>query len=342
MPGTRKITEMIFGAPLDPFSKETRRHVVLVAFLAWIGLGADGLSSSCYGPEEAFLALGDHRHLGLYLAIATAITVFIIAVAYNQVIELFPSGGGGYKVATSLIGPYAGLVSGAALIVDYMLTISISIASGVDAVFSFLPLSTQIAKLEVEIALVVMLLVLNLRGMRESIKVLLPIFLGFFFTHAIVIFLGIGMHADRIPDLIPNPLSETKQLTQQMGWVFVASLFLRAYSLGGGTYTGIEAVSNNVQSLAEPRVLTGKWTMFYMAVSLAFTAGGIILLYLLWNAQPVEGQTLNAVVFGTIIESFGFPATFNQTALVLVLFFEAGPLFVAANNGFLRGARVLF
>src|SRR5256884_2522365 len=342
MPGTRKVTDIILGAPLDPFSKETRRHVVLVAFLAWIGLGADGLSSSCYGPEEAFLALGDHRHLGLYLAIATAITVFIIAVAYNQVIELFPSGGGGYKVATSLIGPYAGLVSGAALIVDYMLTISISIASGVDAVFSFLPLSTQIAKLEVEIALVVLLLVLNLRGMRESIKVLLPIFLGFFITHAIVIFLGIGMHADRIPDLVPNTLNHTSQLTQQMGWVFVVSLFLRAYSLGGGTYTGIEAVSNNVQSLAEPRVLTGKWTMFYMAVSPSFPAGGIILLYLLWNVQPEEGQTLNAVTFRAILESIGWPSPVAQDAVLLVvLALEGGLLLVAANTGFLGGPAVL-
>ena len=180
MPGKRKVTHLVFGKPLDPFNKETRRHVVLVAFLAWIGLGADGLSSSCYGPEEAFLALGAHRHLGLYLAIATAATVFIISVAYNQVIELFPSGGGGYKVATNLIGPYAGLVSGAALIVDYMLTIAISVASGVDAVFSFLPRSIQFMKLEVEVALVLLLLVLNLRGMRESIKVLLPIFLGSF------------------------------------------------------------------------------------------------------------------------------------------------------------------
>src|SRR2546430_1719651 len=169
MPATKKITEMIFGAPLDPFSKETRRHVVLVAFLAWIGLGADGLSSSCYGPEEAFIALGENRQLGLYLAIATAITVFIIAVAYNQVIELFPSGGGGYKVATNLIGPHAGLVSGAALIVDYMLTIAISVASGADAVFSFLPRDIHYVKLEVEITLVLLLFVLNLPGIRESI-----------------------------------------------------------------------------------------------------------------------------------------------------------------------------
>jgi amino acid transporter len=252
-----KINELIFGAPLDPFGKDTRRHIALVAFLAWIGLGADGLSSSCYGPEEAFLALGEHRHLGLYMAVATAATVFIIAVAYNQVIELFPSGGGGYKVATSLIGPYTGLVSGAALIVDYMLTIAISIASGVDAVFSFLPTGAQEFKLGVEIAIAALLILLNLRGMRESIKILLPIFLGFFVTHAVLILLGIGLHVNRLPTLLPETLDQTSHLTRQFGWVFAASLFLRAYSLGGGTYTGIEAVSNNVQSLAEPRVRTG-------------------------------------------------------------------------------------
>ena len=96
-----------------------------------------------------------------------------------------------------------------------------------------------------------------------------------------------------------------------------------------------------MQTLREPVVRTGKLTMFYMAASLAFTAGGIILLYLLWNAQPVEGQTLNAVVFGSIIESFGLPAGFNQVSLSLVLFFEAGLLFVAANTGFLGGPSVL-
>src|SRR6202011_3968772 len=276
----KTISAALLGAPLDPFSDRTRQHIALVAFLAWIGLGADGLSSSCYGPEEAFLALGEHTHLALYMAAATALTVFVIAVGYNQVIELFPSGGGGYKVATNLIGPYTGLVSGAALIVDYMLTIAISVASGSDAVFSLLPLPAQEYKLGVEIALVVLLLYLNLRGVQESIKVLLPIFLGFFFTHVVLIGYGVLSRADQLPALIPETLAETGRLTQEMGWVFAASLFLRAYSLGGGTYTGIEAVSNNVQSLAEPRVTTGKWTMFYMALSLSFTAGGILPLFL--------------------------------------------------------------
>src|SRR5262249_18743468 len=172
---------------------------------------------------------------------------------------LFPSGGGGYKVATSLIGSYTGLVSGAALIVDYMLTIAISVASGIDAVFSLLPLGAQEFKLVSELVLVGVLLYLNLRGMQESIKVLLPIFLGFFLTHVVLISYGVLAHADQLPSLIPDTLNETGRLTREMGWIFAASLFLRAYSLGGGTYTGIGAVSNNVQSLAEPRVSTGKW-----------------------------------------------------------------------------------
>ncbi len=103
-----KFREAVIGKPHDPLHPDTRHNIALVAFLAWIGLGADGLSSACYGPEEAFLALGQYTHFGLYLAAATFLTVFIIALAYNQVIELFPSGGGGYKVATQLLGPRAG------------------------------------------------------------------------------------------------------------------------------------------------------------------------------------------------------------------------------------------
>ncbi len=337
-----KIRKLVIGGSRDPLNPDTRRHIVLVAFFAWIGLGADGLSSSCYGPEEAFLALGHHTHLGLYLALVTAVTVFIISLAYNQVIELFPSGGGGYKVATQLIGPYAGLVSGSALIVDYVLTIAISIASGIDALFSLFPAGMQHFKLHSEIAMLFLLILLNLRGMKESIKVLLPVFVGFFLTHAFLITYGIWIHAERIRSLAPDTLSETLSLGHQLGWIFVASLFLRAYSLGGGTYTGIEAVSNNVNMLAEPRVKTGKWTMFYMAASLSFTAGGIILLYLLWHVRPVEGHTLNAVAFQEIISHLGIGSPILQHAeLAMVMALEAGLLLVAANTGFLGGPMVM-
>src|SRR3990167_4538416 len=137
-----KLRHYVIGDPINPFSPGMMRHISLVAFLAWVGLGADGLSSSCYGPEQAYVALGAHTNLALYIAMAMAITVFIISIGYNQVIELFPSGGGGYKVATQLLGPYLGLISGAALLIDYVLTIAISIASGTDAIFSLLPQST--------------------------------------------------------------------------------------------------------------------------------------------------------------------------------------------------------
>jgi amino acid transporter len=307
-----------------------------------VGLGADGLSSSCYGPEEAYLALGVHTHFGLYLAIAIAVTVFIISLAYNQVIELFPNGGGGYKVATRLIGARAGLVSGAALIVDYVLTIAISIAAGADALFSLMPVAFHGWKIPFGIAITVVLLVLNLRGMKEAIKVLLPIFLVFVVIHVFLIGYGIYAHAEHIPQLVPDTFGETAALARSTGWLTVVGIMMLAYSQGGGTYTGLEAVSNNVNTLAEPRVSTGKWTMFYMATSLAFTAGGIMLLYLLWDVTHQPGLTLNAVVFGSIIERLNpGDAPLNHAALIVVLSSEAALLFVAANTGFLGGPAVL-
>jgi amino acid transporter len=336
------LREMLVGAPRDPLDAETRHNIALVAFLAWVGLGADGLSSSCYGPEEAFLALGSHTHLGLYLAVATFLTVFIISIAYNQVIELFPSGGGGYKVASQLLGPQAGLVSGSALLVDYVLTIAISVASGVDAMFSLLPSAGQEYKLTCEVLLVGVLILLNLRGMRESIIILMPIFLGFFITHLGMIAGGIFARRDELPNLLPATFDETARMGQDLGWVGVTALFLRAYSLGGGTYTGLEAVSNNVNTLAEPRVRTGKLTMLFMALSLSCTAAGIIVLYLLWDVQRIPGQTLNAVTFNAIIDSWQLQSEFaKQAVLQILLALEGGLLFVAANTGFLGGPAVL-
>ncbi len=338
----QKIKNFIFGNPRDVFDKKTRESLSLVAFLAWVGLGADGLSSSCYGPEEAFLALGTHSSLALYLAIATAITVFIISYAYIQVIELFPNGGGGYRVATRLLGKYAGLVSGSALIIDYVLTIAISIASGIDAIFSFVPQEYHGAKLILAIILVGLLAMLNLRGMKESIKFLLPIFLGFVATHIILIIYGIAAHHYGLQGLVPQAAAETQELKSSLGWIFILSLFLKAFSMGGGTYTGLEAVSNNVNTLSEPRVKTAKLTMFLVAISLAFMAAGIILLYLLWNVNKVDGQTLNATTFYAITESWNYGGVeWGKFIVPITLLFEAGLLIVAANSGFLAGPNVV-
>jgi amino acid transporter len=233
-------------------------------------------------------------------------------------------------------------VSGAALIVDYVLTIAISVASGADALFSLLPVSAQPFKLATGLGFVLLLVILNLRGMKESIKFLLPIFVGFVLTHLVLIVYGIFFHSARLPTLLHDTTQETFNLSSQLGWAFVISHLLLAYSTGGGTYTGLEAVSNNVNTLAEPRARTGKWTMFYLAVSLAFTASGIIMLYLLWDVHHVPGQTLNAVVFNDILKSWTLGGIdWSGIGLPVVLALEAGLLFVAANTGFLGGPAVL-
>ncbi len=106
------------------------------------------MSSASYGPEEAYLALEGHIYLAIFVAMGIILTIFVISTSYSQIVELFPTGGGGYLVASKLLSPYLGMLSGCALLIDYVLTIAISIASGVDAILSFLPISWQIFKLE--------------------------------------------------------------------------------------------------------------------------------------------------------------------------------------------------
>src|SRR2546425_11928444 len=149
-----RLRRVVFGAPKDVRDPNAFHQLSLIALLAWVGLGADGLSSSAYGPEEAFKQLGEHTGLAVLLAVATALTVFIISYAYSRIIEHFPSGGGGYVVATKLLGAKFGVVSGSALLVDYVLTISTSIAAAADASFSFLPQASQAWKVPLELAVI--------------------------------------------------------------------------------------------------------------------------------------------------------------------------------------------
>jgi len=337
-----KVEKILLGGEKNVRDPRIFQRLSLIAFFAWVGLGADGLSSSNYGPQEAFLSLGDHRHLALYLAIMTALTVITISASYSQIIELFPTGGGGYVVATKLLGPAFGLVSGCALVVDYMLTISISISSGVEAILSFLPPAYFSYKLTFILLITIALVLLNLRGVKESVATLTPIFLIFFISHAALILYGIFSHVSATPTLFADTIRETRQGIQQLGFGAMAFLLLRAYSLGGGTYTGIEAVANGLQILRPPRVKTGKRTMFYMAASLSFTAGGLLVCYLLTNVQHVAGKTLNASLIQTLIGTWkigGFPLGVWLLGIILVS--EGAILFVAAQTGFIDGPRVL-
>ena len=295
----------LFGAPKDVKDPHAFHQLSLIALLAWVGLGADGLSSSAYGPEEAFKALGQHRGLAILLALATSLTVFIISYAYSRIIEHFPSGGGGYVVATKLLGPNWGVLSGCALLVDYVLTITVSIASGADAVFSLFPPEWAHYKIHVEIVGLVVLTIMNIRGVKESVSALVPIFLTFLITHAIVLIVTIGGHIADAPVVASEVKDNVARSAGSLGTFGALLLFVRAYSLGGGTYTGIEAVSNGVGMMREPRVQTAKRTMVLMAASLAITAGGILLAYLLVHASPVEGKTMNVIHLGIVMAQSG-------------------------------------
>jgi amino acid transporter len=337
-----RVRRAVFGAPKDVKDPHAFHKLSLVALLAWVGLGADGLSSSAYGPDEAFRALGEHTGFAVFLALATALTVFIISYGYSRIIEQFPSGGGGYLVASKLLGPRVGVLSGAALLVDYVLTITISIASGADAIFSFLPPAWQSAKLPFAFAGVGLLTVMNLRGVKESVTAIAPVFGVFVLTHAILLVVVLGRHAGAIPAVASEIRQSMHQSVSGLGLLGALGLFVRAYSLGGGTYTGIEAVSNGVAMMREPRVATARRTMVLMATSLAVTAGGILLAYLLVHARPEQGKTMNAVLFGIVAEHFtllGLPV--GKAFVVVALLSEGGLLFVAAQAGFLDGPRVM-
>ncbi|TRZ71006.1 MAG: APC family permease, partial [Bacteroidetes bacterium] len=334
-----RVRKMFVGGARDLKDENIFEKVTLVAILAWVGLGSDGLSSSCYGPEESYRALGSYHGMTIFVAIMVVLTISIISSSYSQIIKLFPSGGGGYKVATKLLSPNLGMISGCSLIVDYILTISISVASGVDAIFSNFPPAFQHFKLTVTLVIILALLLLNLRGIKESVFSLIPIFIVFLLTHAFTIIYPILFHTREFVNLVPDATREFKQASNQLGTFAVLLILARAYSMGAGTYTGIEAVSNSMVILKEPRVKTGIHTMRLMAFSLGITVLGLLAAYSLFHLKHIPGKTMNANLLETM--TAGWYGWIGKPFVVVTLLSEAALLFVGAQTGFLDGPRVI-
>lgn len=336
---TERVRKLFVGKARDLKDENIFEKVTLVAIMAWVGLGSDGLSSSCYGPEESYRALGNYHGMTIFIALAVVLTIAIISSSYSQIIKLFPSGGGGYKVATKLLNPNLGMVSGCSLIVDYVLTISISVASGVDAIFSNFPPSFQTYKLTATLTIILMLLLVNLRGIKESVFSLLPIFIVFLLSHAFTIIYPIFFHTREFVNLVPDATQQFRQASNSMGTFAVLLILARAYSMGAGTYTGIEAVSNSMVILKEPRVKTGIRTMRLMAFSLGITVLGLMAAYSLFHLKHIPGKTMNANLLEAM--TAGWSRWIGEPFVVITLFSEAALLFVAAQTGFLDGPRVI-
>lgn len=335
----KRIKKFFIGKARDVQDARIFHQLSLIAFLAWVGLGSDGLSSSCYGPEEAFRTLGAHPYLGIFVALGSGLTIFIISASYSHIIELFPTGGGGYLVASKLLSPTVGMVSGCALLIDYVLTITISIASGADAIFSFLPSGFLNYKLTFSIIALVGLLILNLRGVKEAVLPLVPIFLTFVAAHLFAIIYTFAVHAADISGVVTSAKFELSRSSSELGLLGLIFLVLKSYSMGAGTFTGIEAVSNGLPILRDPKVKTAHKTMRYMAVSLSLTAMGLMFAYLLFQVTPQHGKTLNAVLFEKM--TIAWNKDLSYTFIYVILLSEAILLFIAAQTGFLDGPRVL-
>jgi amino acid transporter len=313
--------------------------LTLVAFFAWVGLGADGISSSCYGPEEAFRNLQGHPSLAIFVALGTVFTIIIISSSYNQIVRLFPHGGGGYLVGSKLLSPTTGMIAGSALIIDYILTITLSVSSGADALFSFFSVEWQPYKLPFAMTGVCFLILLNLRGVKESVLSLTPIFIIFIATHVIAILYGIFLHSSDFAAVASRTSHEVNSTVSQLGFFGTFFIILRAYSMGAGTFTGIEAVSNGMPILREPKVTTARKTMFLMVLSLSFMVLGLMICYMLFNVQLDTHKTLNAVLLDNLTSGWGH--FWSGSFVLITLISEAALLFVAAQTGFIDGPRIM-
>jgi len=334
-----KLKNTFIGKAKDVHDKAIFHKLTLVAFFAWIGLGADGISSSCYGPEEAFRNLQGHPSLAIFVALGTVFTIFIISSSYNQIVKLFPHGGGGYLVGSKLLSPTVGMISGCALIIDYVLTITLSVSSGADALFSFFPVGWQPYKLSFALVGVSFLILLNLRGVKESVVSLTPIFIVFISTHVLAILYGIFIHASNFTAVASQTTHEVNSTISQVGFFATFFIILRAYSMGAGTFTGIEAVSNGMPILREPKVATARKTMFLMAVSLSFMVLGLMVCYMLFNVQLDTHKTLNAVLLENMTAGWGY--FWSRSFVLITLISEAALLLVAAQTGFIDGPRIM-
>ncbi|MGB0124279.1 MAG: amino acid permease, partial [Silvibacterium sp.] len=270
-----QILDLLFGKPLAS-SEERAEQIGPAAGLGVFGL--DALSSAAYGPEAALVLLIPLGVSGLHyvLPVMTAIIIllFLVFFSYRQTIEAYPQGGGSYTVATANLGTGPGLLAAAALMIDYILTVAVSISAGVEALVSAVP-ALQSHTLAICLAILVLLTLINLRGVRDAgVVFLAPTYL-FVSTLLIVIVVGLArtviggghVHAVVAPPALPKQ-------TEVIGWW----LLLKVFASGCTAMTGIEATSNGVMAFRNPTTTNAKRTLTLIVVLLSILLAGIALL----------------------------------------------------------------
>lgn len=316
----RYLKRLLIGKPLKTADEGGQS---LTKFKALALLSSDALSSVAYGTEQITATLIVLSAAATWYSVPAAaivlILLFAITMSYRQIIHAYPSGGGAYVVATKNWGPGAGLVAGGSLLVDYMLTVAVSVTSGTEAITSALPVLRPHAIL-ISVLIVLFIMTLNLRGMRESASFLtVPVYLFVVMIAVMIVWGFINIATGNID------YQATASLGAPVQGMSVV-LFLRAFSAGSSSLTGVEAISNAVPNFNRPKRKNAANTLAIMALILAVFFASITFLSYYLGILPNDHETVLSQISETIF-GHGIMYYLLQLATAMILA-------VAANTGF--------
>lgn len=286
-------------------------------------LSSDALSSVAYGPEQILLVLVTVSTLAFWYSLPIGIGVLLLLTAlilsYRQIIFAYPHGGGAYVVSKQNLGKYPGLIAGSSLLVDYILTVAVSVSAGTDAITSAFP-SLHAYTVPIAILFVVLITLLNLRGVTESASILAyPVYL---FVLALFILIGAGIY-NALTGNVP-PAHHAQIGTPVMG--IGLFILLKAFASGSSALTGVEAISNAIPNFKSPAPKNAAKTLSMMGILLALLFSGIVFMAYYYGVSPMTEAT---VVSQIAEETFGRGSMYyfvqGTTALILIL---------AANTGY--------
>lgn len=314
------LKRILIGKPLKTLDESGQ---ALTKFKALALLSSDALSSIAYGTEEILSVLIVLSAAATWYSIPIAgivlVLLFAITVSYRQIIKAYPSGGGAYVVASKNWGTSAGLVAGGSLLVDYMLTVAVSVTSGTEAITSAIP-ALQKYHIAIAVLIVLGIMALNLRGLRESASFLtIPVYL---FIVVISLMIVVGLYNIATGQVAYHAASAVGSAVPGMTFV----IFLRALSSGSSSLTGVEAISNAVPNFKKPRRKNAAGTLAIMSLILASFFAGITFLAYYSGITPNSSQTVLSQI-GVTIFGHGIFYYILQLSTALILA-------VAANTGF--------
>ena len=319
------IRRLLLGAPI---ATERSEHEKVGIFGGLAVFAADAMSSVAYGPEEVLIALWaagtGALQYGFAIGIALAVLLAIVATSYRQTVLEYPSGGGAYVVARDNLGIITAQVAGAALLTDYVLTVSVSVASGIDAVTSAWP-QFYAYRIAIMVGCILLITVANLRGVRESAAAFsLPVY-GFVVMALITI--AVGLWKLWTGQLHYTPPAVEDQVKQVLPLASVTTfLVLRAFSSGCASLTGVEAVANGVQAFKEPRAHNAAKVMVALALILGVTVVGVSYLAHYLHVIPMTKVTVLSQI-GTSVFGHGTLYYVLQITTMLILIFAANTSF---------------